>query len=119
MFLSQKGELSTEETQNAIKILLLVECFSGCFGAVVVKEPDETRKQIKRWLDHFGVKSRSTSVLIHTDAELAVENLVSQASGDGDYTFQIRRANPQQHASIGRGERGVRELKESLAVLRG
>ena len=31
MFLSQKGELSTEETQNAIK----------------------TRKQIKRWLDHF------------------------------------------------------------------
>jgi predicted naringenin-chalcone synthase len=64
------------------------------------------------------VKSRSTSVLIHTDAELAVGNLVSQASGDGDYTFQIRRANPQQNASIGRGERGVRELKESLAVLR-
>ena len=118
MFLSQRGELSVEETQGAIKILLLVECFSSCFGAVVVREPEETKRQIKKWLDHFGVKSRSTSVVIHTDAEVAVGNLVGRASGEGDYTFHVRRAGPQQHASIGRGERAVRALKESLSVLR-
>ena len=118
MFLSQRGELSVEETQGAVKILLLVECFSSCFGAVVVREPEETKRQIKKWLDHFGVKSRFTAVVIHTDAEVAVGNLVGQASGEGDYTFHVRRAGPQQHASIGRGERAVRELKESLSVLR-
>ena len=104
MFLSQKGELTVEETQGAIKILILVECFSGCCGAVVFRKPDETKRQTKRWLDHFGVKSQSTSVLIHRDAVLAVGTLVGQGPRDGDYTFQIRRVNPPQHVSNGRGE---------------
>ena len=34
------------------------------------------------------------------------------------YLFQIRRAAPQQHRSIGGAERGVRKLKEGLSVLR-
>ena len=34
------------------------------------------------------------------------------------FVFQVRRAAPQQHRSVGHAERNVRRLKESLAVLR-
>ena len=52
----------------------------------------------------------------HTDSERAVGELIGNSTGR--YTFSIRRAFPQQHRSVGGAERTVRELKESLSVLR-
>ena len=115
-FLSQSGEISFEESERAVKILVMSEMLSGCLGAVVVGDVEQTRREIKTWLDHFGLMSKSTSVVVHTDAELGVGELIGHATGD--YTFQIRRASPQQHRSIGGAERGVREIKEALSVLR-
>ena len=54
--------------------------------------------------------------MLHTDDEISVGELVGRSSKH--YLFQIRRAAPQQHRSIGGAERSVRKLKESLAVLR-
>ena len=69
-----------------------------------------------KWLDHFGLASSTSSVVLHTDAERAVSELVGTSSDK--YTFLVRRARPQQHQSNGGAERAVRRLKESLAVLR-
>ena len=55
-------------------------------------------------------------MVLHTDAERAVSELVGTSSEK--YTFMVRRARPQQHQSNGGAERAVRRLKESLAVLR-
>ena len=74
------------------------------------------RTQICRWLEHFGLTSTTTGVILHTDAERAVAELVGKSSER--YTFNVRRANPQQHQSVGAAERAVRRLKESLSVLR-
>ena len=71
---------------------------------------------IQKWLDHFGLASSTSSVVLHTDAERAVSELVGTSSDK--YTFLVRRARPQQHQSNGGAERAVRRLKESLAVLR-
>jgi len=60
--------------------------------------------------------SSTSSVVLHTDAERAVSELVGTSSEK--YTFMVRRARPQQHQSNGGAERAVRRLKESLAVLR-
>ena len=74
------------------------------------------KNQICKWLDHFGLASSTSSVVLHTDAERAVSELVGTSSDK--YTFLVRRARPQQHQSNGGAERAVRRLKESLAVLR-
>ena len=71
---------------------------------------------ICKWLDHFGLASSTSTVVLHTDAERAVSELVGTSSDK--YTFLVRRARPQQHQSNGGAERAVRRLKESLAVLR-
>lgn len=55
-------------------------------------------------------------MILHTDDEKAVGDLITKATRK--HLFQIRRAAPQQHRSIGAAERAVRKLKESLAVLR-
>ena len=60
--------------------------------------------------------SHQTSIILHTDDERSVGELVGRSSKH--YLFQIRRAAPQQHRSIGGTERGVRKLKEGLSVLR-
>ena len=76
------------------------------------------RNQICKWLDHFGLASSkassTSSVVLHTDAERAVSELVGTSSDK--YTFLVRRARLQQHQSNGGAERAVRRLKESLAV---
>ena len=60
--------------------------------------------------------SKAVSTDVHTDSERAVGELIGNSTGR--YTFSIRRAFPQQHRSVGGAERTVRELKESLFVLR-
>ena len=96
---------------------MLTELSSGCIGCVVVEsDVSKVRTQICRWLEHFGLTSTTTGVILHTDAERAVAELVGKSSER--YTFNVRRANPQQHQSEGAAERAVRRLKESLSVLR-
>ena len=116
-FLSQNGEVSDLETSNAVKILVLTETVSNAIGYVVVEEDlSRTRSSIVRWLKHFGMESEHYSIVLHTDAEQAVRNLVSGASSQ--FTFQVRKAGSQQRQSVGSAERGVRRLKETLSVLR-
>ncbi len=95
----------------------MTELLSGCVGFVVVSE-NRTQVQvaIERWVDSFGLASQQTPITLHTDDEVAVGELVGGPSKH--YLFQVRRAAPQQHRSIGGAERSVSKLKESLAVPR-
>ena len=117
-FLKREGErFEFSDKEGNMKVLVLVELATNCVGYVVVSDDVTTvRKQIVSWLEHFGVVSSNTSVILHTDAEKAVGELV--AKGSTQYSFQIRRASAQQHQSIGGAERCVRRLKEGLAILR-
>ena len=115
-FLSQTGEISMQESERAVKILVISEMMSGSLGAIVMGDEARVHRQLKEWLDHFGIASKDTTVVVRTDAEIAVGEVFSRAIAG--YKFMIRRASPQQHRSIGAAERGVREIKESLAVLR-
>ena len=116
-FLSQTGEVSLEESERAVKILVIAESMSGCLGAIVIGSDNKAvQRQLKEWLDHFGLLSKETSIVIRTDAEISVGELIGRSVGN--YNFMVRRAGPQQHRSIGSAERGVREIKESLSVLR-
>ena len=83
---------------------------------MVGEDVEAVRRQIVGWLQHFGLTSKAVSVDVHTDSERAVGELIGNSTGR--YTFSIRRAFPQQHRSIGVAERTVRELNESLSVLR-
>ena len=116
-FLSQQGEVSEIEASGAIRVLVLTETVSNAIGYVVVEDDlNRTRSAIVRWLKHFGMESERYSIVLHTDAEQAVRNLVGGVSPQ--FTFQVRKAGNQQHQSVGAAERGVRRLKETLAVLR-
>ena len=106
-----------DEAEGTIKVLVLTELSTNCVGYVIVGQETRTVKnQICKWLDHFGLASSTSSVVLHTDAERAVSELFGTSSDK--YTFLVRRARPQQHQSNGGAERAVRRLKESLAVLR-
>ena len=110
-FLGRSGEVVDGDLRNKnMKILVLTEMLSGCVGYVLTCE---NRQRVHG----FGVMSNLTSVVLHTDDEKAVGDLVGKSARH--YLFQVRRAAPQQHRSVGGAERAVRKLKESLAVLRG
>lgn len=55
------------------------------------------------------------NMLLHTDAEQAIRNLITGSSSP--ISFQVRKARNQQHQSVGFAERGVRRLRETLSVL--
>ena len=96
---------------------MLTELLSSCVGFVIISDNlVQVNSDIEKWLDSFGLTSSMTSIILHTDQEKAVGDVVTKATRK--YLFQIRRAAPQQHRSIGAAERAVRKLKESLAVLR-
>ncbi|CAK9006266.1 CCHC-type domain-containing protein, partial [Durusdinium trenchii] len=112
-FISSKGEVSREETSEAVKVLVMTDLLSTARGYVVVgTNVDASRRQIVQWLDHFGLKSKGTRVSLdlHSDAEVAVGEMI--AKGAEGYSLLVRRAAPQQHQAIGAAERAVRELKE-------
>ena len=116
-FLSQHGECSEIERDGAVKVLVLTECLSNAVGYVVVGDDlGKARGLISKWIQHFGLESETCSVILHTDSEQAVRNLVTGSTSR--VTFQVKKAQNQQHQSIGFAERGVRRLRESLAVLR-
>ena len=118
-FLSRTGEVVEGDLRNKnMKILVLTEMLSGCVGYVLMCDNRQrVNGDIERWLDSFGLMSNLTSVVLHTDDEKAVGDIVGKSTRH--YLFQVRRAAPQQHRSIGGAERAVRKLKESLAVVRG
>ena len=117
-FITKNGEVDEEDSRfRNMKVLVLTELLSGCVGFVMVSENvQQVNSYIEKWLDSFGLSSSMTSVILHSDDEKAVGGLVIKATRK--YIFQVRRAAPQQHRSIGAAERAVRKLKESLAVLR-
>ena len=116
-FLSVRGEFTEEEVDTCFKVLVMTEMSSNCVGYVVVNNDlASVRVQIVKWLEHFGLNSEKSSIVLTTDAERSVSQLISRSSPN--FSFTVRRANPQQHRSVGGAERGVRRLKESLSVLR-
>ena len=116
-YLSTRGELTDVEVDNCFKVLVLAEMASNGVAYVLVKgDLASTRNEIAKWLEHLGMSSERSSVILHTDSEHAVSHLVSRVSSR--FNFAVRRASPQQHRSVGAAERCVRRLKESMAVLR-
>ena len=102
-FLTTRGEMVDDEADGTIKVLVLTELSTNCVGYVIVDQETRTVKnQIGKWLDHFGIASSTSSVVLHTDAERAVSELVGNSSDK--YTFLVRRARPQQHQSNGGAE---------------
>lgn len=117
-FLTKRGELLEDDvnTEGCFKVLVLTEVFTGCVGYVMVTDNGHVKTLVEKWLMHFGLTSQETSIILVTDAEKAVGELVGTSTAK--FTFQIRRANPQQHRSVGAAERTVRKLKEPLSCVR-
>ena len=116
-FISSRGELTDDEVDHCYKVLVLSELSSNCVGYVLVTHDlPSTRNNLVKWIDHMGMSSERSSIVLHTDSERAVSELVTKASDR--FVFTVRRAAPQQHRSVGAAERAVRRLKESLAVVR-
>ena len=116
-FLSSKDELSEEEVDRCVKVLVMHEQSSNCVGYVLVdSDLSGVRSRIEKWLDHFGLSSERSSIVLQTDAERAVSEPGMKVSSR--FPFIVRRASPQLRRSIGGAERIVRRLKENLAVLR-
>ena len=117
-WLKKEGEiLDHMENQENIKILVVVELATNNVGYIVIGEDKNAiYSQINQYLQQCGISSTNTSVLIHTDAEKAVGELFTKSGSQ--FSFAVRRSNPQQHQSTGGAERCVRRLKESLSILR-
>ena len=116
-FVTERGEMIDHEQPGVHKILILTELSSNCVGYVVVgQDLRVARSQVAKWLNHFGFTSSQVSIVLHTDSEKAVAELVGRSTER--FVFSTRRANPQQHRSVGLAERGVRRLKEGLPMLR-
>ena len=116
-FVTERGEMIEHEQPGVHKILILTELSSNCVGYVVVgQDLRVARNQVAKWLHHFGFSSSQVSIVLHTDSEKAVAELVGRSTAR--FVFSIRRANPQQHRSVGLAERGVRRLKEGLPMIR-
>ena len=88
----------------------------GTLSLEKTRTPSTDYSQINQYLQQCGISSTNTSVLIHTDAEKAVGELFTKSGSQ--FSFAVRRSNPQQHQSTGGAERCVRRLKESLSILR-
>ena len=71
-FLTTRGEMVDDVADGTIKVLVLTELSTNCVGYVVTgQETRSVKNQICKWLDHFGLASSTSSVVLHTDAERA------------------------------------------------
>ena len=65
----------------------------------------------------FGVSgSHGPPIDIRTDAATDVGELLRRSAINREFT--VSRAGPQEHNVVGSAERGVREIKEAIAVVR-
>ena len=116
-FLSSTGEEPRAVRADNLRVLVMVERMSGMIGAIVTSDNVvENRTLVVKWLREFGLQSGTCSIPMITDAEGAVSDLIAGASEE--FAFQVRKAEPQNHESVGVAERGVRKVKESLQTLR-
>ena len=116
-FLSSTGEDMRRVRADNLRVLVLTERMSGMMGAVVPSsDVAQTRTKIVKWLREFGLESGTASIVLVTDAEEAVSDLVAGASGE--FSFQVRKAAPQDHEANGLAERALRNLREALQTLR-
>jgi len=64
-----------------MKILVLTEMLSGCVGYVLMCDNRQrVNGDIERWLDSFGLMSNLTSVVLHTDDEKSVGDIVRKST---------------------------------------
>ena len=117
-YVTKRGEVSLAESEEGIfKVLILTELSTNAVGYVVIHDDMKwNRVQVVKWMHHFGFTSSSASIVLHTDSERAVSELVGKTHEN--FVFLVRRARPQQHQSVGLAERGVRRLKEGLPMIR-
>ena len=92
--------------------------FSGLLGTTAVgPNVNVTAQQIRQILVEFGVSgSDGPPIDIRTDAATDVGELLRRLGMNWEFT--LSRAGPQEHNVIGSAERGVREVKEAIAVVR-
>ena len=100
------------------KFILLRQVLSGLLGTTAVgPNVNVTAQQIRQILVEFGVSgSDGPPIDIWTDAATDVGELLRRSAINREFT--LSRAGPQEHNVIGSAERGVREVKEAIAVVR-
>ena len=100
------------------KFILLRQVLSGLLGTTAVgPNVNVTAQQIRQILVEFGVSgSDGPPIDIRTDAATDVGELLRRSAINREFT--LSRAGPQEHNVIGSAERGVREVKEAIAVVR-
>ena len=80
-FISSRGELTDDEVDHGYKVLVLSELSSNCVGYLLVtSDLVSVRSNLVKWLDHMGLSSERASIVLHTDSERAVSELVTKAS---------------------------------------
>ena len=117
-YITKRGEISLAESEEGIfKVLVLTELSTNAVGYVLIHDDLRwNRVQVGKWMHHFGFTSSNVSIVLHTDSERAVSELIGKTHET--FVFSVRRARPQQHQSVGLAERGVRRLKEGLPMIR-
>ena len=100
------------------KFLLFRHCFSGLLGVCAVSENlDTTGQHVRQILAEFGLLSGDPKPIdFRSDASDELGTTLRRAGIPREFT--VSKAGPQNHDTVGSVERGVRELKEGLAVLR-
>ena len=100
------------------KFLLFRHCFSGLLGVCAVSENvDTTGQHVRQILAEFGLLSGDPKPIdFRSDASDELGTTLRRAGIPREFT--VNKAGPQNHDTVGSVERGVREVKEALAVLR-
>ena len=105
--------------ESKFKMILLRQVFSGLLGVTAVSENVQvTGQHLRQILAEFGLLEtlEGPPVDFRTDAQDEVGTVLRRSGLPRDYT--VNKAGPQNHDTVGSVERGVREVKEALAVLR-
>ena len=105
--------------ESKFKMILLRQVFSGLLGVTAVSENVQvTGQHLRQILAEFGLLEtlEGPPVDFRTDAQDEVGTVLRRSGLPREYT--VNKAGPQNHDTVGSVERGVREVKEALAVLR-
>ena len=105
--------------ESKFKMILLRKVFSGLLGVTAVSENVQvTGQHLRQILAEFGLLEtlEGPPVDFRTDAQAEVGTVLRRSGLPREYT--VNKAGPQNHDTVGSVQRGVREIKEALAVLR-
>ena len=100
------------------KFIVMRQVLTGLLGATAVTPNLQvTAQHIRQILAEFGVTgSDGPPIDIRTDAATDVGELLRRSAINREFT--VSRAGPQEHNVVGSAERGVREIKEAISVVR-